>query len=510
MRPASVIQPSRASHKRTTLNLTTAWSSETVVLSGKSDVMKTRCFSTTVAVLTTLTLCSWSGDSVVAVESAAPPVQLSSGAADILKICRAKVNDDVTVAFIQNGDRRFNLTANEIVYLRQEGVSDRVLTAMLNQQSPSTAAPQLPEQTTAPEIATDFGASQSVTAPASTAFVETAPASTTYVIPSTPTYYSFYDPWPYWYDPWPYWYSYPYFTFGFYWGYWGYWDGHHHDYCHDGGHHPPPHDGNPPPPNGNPPPRNGNPPPRDGRSGNGDRSGTLAARPAPVTGANRTSPDAASSRASGTTSGVRPASSLSSKNNQPANSRAGGVQAKTTPSRTSPAAGQTSTLRSGANNQAVTISKTAPASGNQLARAVNNSTITRVGSSSASQPTISRTAPIASSSRVGTSPTTVWNRSGNQPATRYLPRSAESFQRGSAQPSPSYSTGAATARFSAPSPTSSYRSMGSTGSYRGGGSSGSVSAPRMSSSSGYRGGGGGGFSGGGGGGGFRGGGGGRH
>jgi len=31
--------------------------------------------------------------------------------------------------------------------------------------------------------------------------LETVPASTVYVVPSSPTYYSFYDPWPYWYDP---------------------------------------------------------------------------------------------------------------------------------------------------------------------------------------------------------------------------------------------------------------------------------------------------------------------
>jgi len=474
--------------------------------------MIARCFSTTVAILTILTFWKWSAGTAVALESAttssstataAATVQLSQGAADILKISRAKVNDDVIVAFIQNGDHRFSLTANEIVYLRKEGVSDRVLVAMLNQQPQSTAAPQPAPQTAAPEIATADNASQSVAPLTSTATVETVPASTNYVISSAPTYYSFYDPWPYWYDPWPCWYTYPYFTFGFY---WGYWDHHYHDYCHDGGHRPPPHDGNPPPPNGNPPPRNGNPPPRDGRSGNGDRTGILASREGPV----RTSPDGGSSQAADTASGVRPTSSLSSKDNQPANSRVGGVQS---PPRNSPAAGQTSIWRGGANNQTATVSKNTPGSGNQLVRAVNNSTPTHVWSSSGSQPT--RTAPLASPGRVGANPTTVWNRSANQPTTRYISRSAETYQRSSFQPSPSYRTGAGVHRFSTPSSISSYRSMGSAGAFRSSGSYGGAGAPRMSSSSGFqgggsfRGGGGGGFRGGGGGG-FRGGGGGGH
>ena len=76
--------------------------------------------------------------------TSAAPVWLSSGAEDVLKLSRAKINDDVTVAFVQTSHRRFNLTASEIVYLRKEGVSDRVLTIMLTPQSQATPAPQLP------------------------------------------------------------------------------------------------------------------------------------------------------------------------------------------------------------------------------------------------------------------------------------------------------------------------------------------------------------------------------
>src|SRR5262245_1717331 len=72
----------------------------------------------------------------------AEAVQLPRGVDDILKLSRAKVGDDVIVAFIQTGNRRFSLAASEILFLRDEGVSDRVLAAMLNQPQDSPTPQQ--------------------------------------------------------------------------------------------------------------------------------------------------------------------------------------------------------------------------------------------------------------------------------------------------------------------------------------------------------------------------------
>jgi hypothetical protein len=55
---------------------------------------------------------------------AACACQLSTGAGDILN-SPAPVSDDVTIAFAQNSDCPFNLTASEIVYLRDRA-SDHV------------------------------------------------------------------------------------------------------------------------------------------------------------------------------------------------------------------------------------------------------------------------------------------------------------------------------------------------------------------------------------------------
>ena len=79
--------------------------------------------------------------SVTASTSAGSSVQLSSGVPEVLKLARSNVNNDTIVAFVGNSKKTYNLSANEIVYLRQQGVSDRVLTAMLDQRmtSPETS-----------------------------------------------------------------------------------------------------------------------------------------------------------------------------------------------------------------------------------------------------------------------------------------------------------------------------------------------------------------------------------
>src|SRR5215831_9685058 len=57
---------------------------------------------------------------------------LSSGAAEIMKLSQAKVSDDTIIAYIRNAEKSFYLNADQILYLRQQGVSETVITAMLN------------------------------------------------------------------------------------------------------------------------------------------------------------------------------------------------------------------------------------------------------------------------------------------------------------------------------------------------------------------------------------------
>src|SRR5262245_59921368 len=138
--------------------------------------MKIRRFPAAIIATATLTLFGNLSPSIVAQDSTtfsqvpppsnpppmAQPVLLSPGVDDVLTLSRAKVNEDVIIAFIQNGNRHFGLSASEILYLRKEGVSDGVLSAMLGQ-TPAPATPPPPSESA---FATEASAPQYVSPPA--------------------------------------------------------------------------------------------------------------------------------------------------------------------------------------------------------------------------------------------------------------------------------------------------------------------------------------------------------
>jgi opacity protein-like surface antigen len=87
--------------------------------------------------------------------SQSAPVQLSAGVLDVLKLVQSKVSDDIIVSFIHKSGVTYNLGASEIIYLRGQGVSDHVITAMLNQRgkTPVTAVPAVPAQPSTAHVA---------------------------------------------------------------------------------------------------------------------------------------------------------------------------------------------------------------------------------------------------------------------------------------------------------------------------------------------------------------------
>lgn len=136
------------------------------------------------------------------VAASQPAPELSYGVPQVLQLVQAKVSDDIIVNFIQNSGTIYALQANEIVYLKQQGMSDTVLNAMLNQRSRLASS-------TAPAPAAAASASASYTPPAATAqpaavYAPSAQSSMVYVIPDTQTYrYNawFYGATPYYYYP---------------------------------------------------------------------------------------------------------------------------------------------------------------------------------------------------------------------------------------------------------------------------------------------------------------------
>lgn len=61
-----------------------------------------------------------------------PPVALPSGAAEVVRLSESGTSEDVILSYIHDANSRFNLSADQILYLRDIGCSSAVISAMLN------------------------------------------------------------------------------------------------------------------------------------------------------------------------------------------------------------------------------------------------------------------------------------------------------------------------------------------------------------------------------------------
>jgi hypothetical protein len=162
--------------------------------------------------------------------------QLSYGVSQIVQLAQAKIGDDTIIAYIKNSGNSYGLTVDQIIYLRHQGISDAVITAMLNQPKPVVAAANVatPASTSTAGVAPLYSPRQRDQIPAAST-ITTASGSTatvapavTYVqtVPDTTYYYQ-----PYYYQPYYYpayaWYPPVSFSFGWGWGGWhgGGWHG---------------------------------------------------------------------------------------------------------------------------------------------------------------------------------------------------------------------------------------------------------------------------------------------
>lgn len=179
----------------------------------------------------------------------AAAAKLPYGAEDVLKLSRAQVSEDITLNFIHNSGTIYNLAPKDIVYLRNEGVSDRVINAMLDQRkhvpaetatqaalANAAAAPQGPVSSDAgvapaPQYAPTYVQPMPVYVQPEPTYT---PASTLYVIPYSSARFDYPNAFPYGYT-YRYWGGYyPYcgssvvFSFGHRNG--GHWGGHYGGY----------------------------------------------------------------------------------------------------------------------------------------------------------------------------------------------------------------------------------------------------------------------------------------
>ena len=177
------------------------WTSRTCVVAGLAS-----CLALTASSQTTPPAATESASAPVTQPA---PAKLPYGVDDVLKLSHAQVSEEVTLNYIKNSGTIYNLAPGDIVYLRNEGVSDRVVNAMIDQRKnvPAEQAAQAvaanQAQATAPATPDPNGVAAAPAVPQyAPAYVQPAPvyiepqptyvpASTVYVIPYRGSSYSY-------------------------------------------------------------------------------------------------------------------------------------------------------------------------------------------------------------------------------------------------------------------------------------------------------------------------------
>ena len=89
----------------------------------------------------------------IAAQQEAPVPQAK---ADLLKMAAAGVGDDIILAYVQHSKAAFDLTADDIITLKNDKVGSSVIQAILNHDAPAIVA--APSSASAPTLNSDPGA----------------------------------------------------------------------------------------------------------------------------------------------------------------------------------------------------------------------------------------------------------------------------------------------------------------------------------------------------------------
>ena len=146
---------------------------------------------------------------VVRVDTTPQPA-VSPQTAEVLKLANSGVGDDVVLAYVKNSQARFNLSATDIVALKNGGVSEPIITAMLKRDKdlPPTPAPvvvspqvqspppisvpnpptaaTIPNAATVPDAPSISTAPLTPTAPPPVVVEQSPPAARAEVVPASP------------------------------------------------------------------------------------------------------------------------------------------------------------------------------------------------------------------------------------------------------------------------------------------------------------------------------------
>ena len=169
------------------------------------------------------------GSSLAQDATAAP--QLPYGVSEVVQLAKANISEDTIVSFVQNSGNSYNLDANQIIYLKGQGVSANVINAMIGQRNRPVATTATVPETPVPAPQPDNTVATASPAPAPPTTTSYVPSSTVYVIPDTQTYYYDANYAPYYSG----YYGWPAVSIGFGWG--GCWGGYRGGWHGGGGYH---------------------------------------------------------------------------------------------------------------------------------------------------------------------------------------------------------------------------------------------------------------------------------
>jgi hypothetical protein len=92
----------------------------------------------------------WNGGALGHAQPA--PANQSPQLQEVVKLTQAKMGDDVILAYIKNSGASYNLSADDILYLNTQGVSQPVISALLQARSSAAPAPVTTPATPAPPV----------------------------------------------------------------------------------------------------------------------------------------------------------------------------------------------------------------------------------------------------------------------------------------------------------------------------------------------------------------------
>src|ERR1035438_8468276 len=132
------------------------------------------------AIICLVTGLVWLTTAISGLAQTAP--SLPPGVQDVVKLVKAGLGEEVGLAHIKNPGATYTLSADQIIYVHQQGVSENEMRALMGSGSPNVPASPAPVPTPAPVVTTPPPA-QALTAPAPAP----APPPPTYApVPSAP------------------------------------------------------------------------------------------------------------------------------------------------------------------------------------------------------------------------------------------------------------------------------------------------------------------------------------